>query len=231
MIDEGVLDGVDEIYALHLCPELDAGKIGYCYGGMFAGCVEFDCNITGKASHCAMPEKGANAVHAAIHVANAAFASADKHGLLINLGKVNGGVARNVVAAESSSEYTIRFYDTAKSEAVMLDIERALLDTDELFGTTHRLDVNGVYPPLINHAIAVDKVRKVSGERAVEMPPRYTAEDFSNYLLEVTGCIVWLGTGRDGKRSPLHSDTFAFDERDLLVGTELFERLIELRNA
>lgn len=231
MIDCGVLDGVDEIYALHLCPELDAGKIGYRYGGMFAGCVEFDCKISGRASHCAMPEKGADAVRASIDAADAAFAAAERNGLLINLGKIEGGVARNVIAAECVSEYTIRFYDTAKSEAFMMDLERALLDADDKYGVTHKIDVLSVYPPLINHALAVDKVRKLAGERATEMPPRYTAEDFSNYLLKTTGCMVWLGTGRDGMRSPLHSDTFAFDERDLLVGTELFERLIDMRQG
>ncbi|MDE6402130.1 MAG: amidohydrolase, partial [Clostridiales bacterium] len=55
MIDGGVMDGINEIYALHLCPELDEGKIGYCDGGMFAGCCEFDVEIDGKSSHCAMP--------------------------------------------------------------------------------------------------------------------------------------------------------------------------------
>ncbi len=231
MIEGGVLDGVDEIYALHLCPELEAGKIGYCYGGMFAGCVEFDCKIKGRAAHCAMPEKGANAVHASIDVAEAAFKAADRRGLLLNLGKITGGVARNVIAAECVSEYTVRFYDQAKSEAVMIDIERALLAADDRYGVEHRLEVLSTYPPLINHALAVDKARKAAGERAVEMPPRNTAEDFSNYLLETTGCMVWLGTGRDGMRSPLHSDTFAFDERDLLVGTELFMRLIDMRRG
>lgn len=41
--------------------------------------------------------------------------------------------------------------------------------------------------------------------------------------------MVWLGTGKDGMRSPLHSDTFAFDERALLLGTELFTKLVDMR--
>lgn len=229
MIDGGVLDGVDEIYALHLCPELDEGKVGYCYGGMFAGCVEFDIDVRGKASHCAMPELGADAVKASIFIADAAYNAAAKRNLLINLGKIDGGAARNIVADTCKSFYTLRFYDMNKCEAVMMDIERAALDSDDMFGTKHELCTQAVYPPLINDALAVDKVRAVMGELAVEMQPRNTAEDFSNYLQHVPGCMVWLGIRSEGHCAPLHSDTFSFDERALETGTELFLRLIAAR--
>ncbi len=231
MIDGGVLDGVDEIYALHLCPELDEGKIGYCYGGMFAGCVEFDVEVSGVSAHCAMPDSGADAIRASLFAANAAISISREHGLLMNLGKITGGAARNIIADSCKSEYTIRFYDTAKSEEFMLGMERALLAADDRFGTSHRLITNAVYPPLINHALAVDKIRSLAGADAVEVPPRMTAEDFSNYLLKVPGCMVWLGIRTAEHSSPLHSDTFSFDEKALLKGTELFLKIIDAHAA
>lgn len=227
MIEAGVLDGVEEIYALHLCPELDEGKIGYCYGGMFAGCCEFDLDFEGEACHCAMPELGADAVRASVMTAEGAYAAAHKHGLLINLGKISGGSARNIVADRAKSEYTLRFYDTAKCEQVMLDIERAALKADDALGTTHFIKSTAMYPPLINHALAVDKVRSIIADKCVAVPPRNTAEDFSFYLEKTPGCMVWLGTKTQKYGSPLHSDTFGFDEAALLTGTELFLKLIE----
>ena len=231
MIERGVLDGVDEIYALHVCPELDEGEVGYCYGGMFAGCCEFDCAVKGVSSHCAVPEKGADAVRASVEIANAAYAAAAAQNTLINLGKIEGGAARNIISDSCASEYTLRFYDMNKCEAVMMDIERAALACDDRLGTTHDIITRSVYPPLINHALAVDKVRALMGEQAVEVAPRNTAEDFSNYLLKVCGCMVWLGVGAEGRRSPLHSNTFSFDERALLTGTDLFMNLIAERAA
>lgn len=231
MIASGVLDGVDEIYALHLCPELESGKIGYCYGGMFAGCLEFNVTVTGKSAHCANPEKGADAVRAALDISSAAFAAASREKLLINLGKINGGAARNVVAGGCECEYTLRFYDEKKCEAVMLEIEQAALDADKTFGTSHEIKTVTMYKPLINHALCVDKVRSVMGDACVEIAPRYTAEDFSYYLDKVPGCMVWLGAKSDGHESPLHSDTFSFDESALITGTELFLKLIESRNV
>lgn len=230
MIEGGVLDGVDEIYALHLCPELDVGKIGYCYGGMFAGACEFDVNVFGTASHCAMREMGADAISASLQVAEVINGAADKLGLLLNLGKIAGGSARNIVADACKSEYTVRFYDSAKCEKFMIDAERALLASDDMFGTSHNLDTKAVYPPLVNSALCVDKARRAAGDRAVETAPRLTAEDFSNYLLRVPGCMVWLGLKEEGHDKPLHSDEFSFDERALIAGTEYFMNLIGLHD-
>lgn len=227
MIEAGVLDEVEEIYALRLCPELDEGKIGYCYGGMFAGCCEFDLDFEGKACHCAMPERGADAVRAAVTTAASAYAAAQKQGLPINLGKMSGGSVRNIIAANAKSEYTLRFYDMAKCEQVMLDIERAALEADDTLGTTHFIKSTAMYPPLINHALAIDKVRSIMTDKCVAVSPRNTAEDFSFYLEKTLGCMVWLGTKTQKYGSPDHSGAFGFDEAALLTGTELFLKLIE----
>ncbi|MBD5131505.1 MAG: amidohydrolase [Clostridiales bacterium] len=229
MIEGGVLDDVDEIYALHLCPELDEGKIGYCYGGMFAGCHEFDIEIAGKSCHCAEPKKGADAVRATVSIADEAYRIAESNGLLLNLGKLVGGAVRNIVADKCVAEYTMRFYDMSKCEAAMLEIERAAERADDEYGTSHTIKTVALYKPLINSALAVDNVRSLMGDRCVAVEPRYTAEDFSYYLTEVCGCMVWLGVKSEGHDHPLHSDCFSFDERALLTGTELFLKLIRSR--
>lgn len=231
MIENGVLDGVTEAYALHLCPELEQGKIGYCYGAMFAGCCEFDLNIAGKSGHCAMPEACADAIKSAVYVATNAYTLAEKHGISVNLGKMNGGYARNIISDNCAQEYTVRFYDMSVCENFMIDLERAALVSDDNNGTSHTITTVAVYPPLINHAIAVDRVRSVMGGSCVAVPPRNTAEDFSNFLEHTGGCMVWLGTKSEGRESPLHSKSFSFDEKALLTGTELFLKLIKSYTA
>ena len=227
MIENGVLDGVSEVYALHLCPELEQGKIGYCYGAMFAGCCEFDINYVGRSGHCASPELCADAVRSAVSVAADAYGLASNRGLSINLGKMTGGYARNIISDSCKQEYTVRFFDVSVCEGFMIELERAALKADDQNGTTHNIVTSAVYPPLINHALAVDRVRSLMGDKCVAMKPRNTAEDFSNFLENTTGCMVWLGTKAEGHDSPLHSKSFSFDERALLLGTELFIKLIQ----
>ena len=52
------------------------------------------------------------------------------------------------------------------------------------------------------------------------------AEDFSYYQLKRPGVFVFCGCMDEQHHSPLHSDTFDFDEQALLYGLELFTRLI-----
>ena len=231
MIENGVLDGVSEVYALHLCPEIEQGKIGYCYGAMFAGCCEFDIDYFGRSGHCANPELCADAIRSATSVAEKAYGLAKNRGMILNLGKMTGGYARNIISDNCKQEYTLRFFDTASCEGFMIDIERAAENADDTNGTTHNIVTSAVYPPLINHALAVDRVRSLMGDRCVAMPPRNTAEDFSNFLEQATGCMVWLGIKSEGHDSPLHSKSFSFDEAALLTGTELFIKLIESYKA
>ena len=149
--------------------------------------------------------------------------------MLYNLGKIEGGYARNIISDGCKADYTLRFYDSAKSEDVMMCAARAAAEADDRFGTVTDIVTREVYPPLINDALCVDKVRLAAGENAEPIDPRNTAEDFSNYLNVVSGCMSWLGIRDETHTSPLHSDTFGFDERALLAGTELFLKLIEMR--
>ena len=51
---------------------------------------------------------------------------------------------------------------------------------------------------------------------------RYTAEDFAFYTEKVPGCMCWLGIRDEKHTSPLHSDTFDFDESVLVKGIAAF---------
>ena len=98
------------------------------------------------------------------------------------------------------------------------------METDNLFGTEHKVLVNAVYPPLVNNPASLAKVRKIAD--VLECEPRFTAEDFAFYLQKIPGCMLWLGCRDDKHTSPLHSDTFGFDETALLTGVEIYEKLI-----
>lgn len=226
MIEGGALDGVDEIYAFHLCPELDKGRISTCYGAMFAGTVEFDVEFEGLASHCASRGDGIDALAAAADFYKKAPSAADKYksNTLFHTGHMTAGSARNIVADCAKLECTFRYFDSAAREAVMMNLAKLLTETDSAFRTTHRLTVQAVYPTLVNTAYGVDRMRSLGAD--TDTLPRYTAEDFAFYLQKTEGCMMWLGTRDETYRSPLHSDTFGFDESALLPGFELFKKLV-----
>lgn len=230
MIEAGALDGVDEIYAFHLCPELDKGKLASADGPLFAGTVEFDVTFTGLAAHCAAREQGRDALGAAVSFVsrlpemNAGFSS----NTLAHAGRLDAGTARNIVADRALVECTYRFFDPAHMEAGMMNAERVLTDITAATGVSHDLTVQSVYDPLIVDGRALRRLREVVTVETCA--PRFTSEDFSAYCKRVPGCLAWLGI-RDAKYgAPLHSDTFGFDEQALLYGVETFYRLSRARN-
>ena len=64
--------------------------------------------------------------------------------------------------------------------------------------------------------------RALLGDRFVTEKPRMIAEDFAYYQLNVPGVFVFCGCMDEEHRSPLHADTFDFDERALITGLALF---------
>lgn len=227
MIDCGALNRVDEIYAFHLCPELEIGVAATNSGALFAGAVEFDVEFTGKSCHCADKSDGNDAIGAAVNFCASAngFNKNCKGNTLFHVGAFNGGKARNIVSDNVLICCTLRFFDENQREEVLMNIADCLTKGDSMFGTSHRLIVHEVYPPLINSTEAVFKIKKLF-PALKECEPRYTAEDFAFYLNRIKGCMIWLGIRDEKFSSPLHSNTFGFDESALLTGVEIYKKII-----
>ena len=226
MISGGAIDGVSEIFAFHLCPELEIGKVASCDGAMFAGVVEFDVEIFGKSCHCADKSRGSDALAAA-----AEFATISKgvnsdciNNTLFHIGALDGGTARNIVADRALLKCTLRYFDSADTDKLMMRLERMLIDVCNKFGTEHKVIVHAVYPPLVNNPASLSRLRKLADIE--ECAPKFTAEDFAFYLEKIPGCMCWLGCGDETHRSPLHSDTFGFDEKALEYGVKIYEKLL-----
>lgn len=231
MIEHGALDGVDEIYAFHLSPETEKGVFATTADeALFAGVMEFDVCFRGKNSHCASPEKGADAIASAMRFAATAKRATEKDGdSLFHTGKMEGGSARNVVADSARLECTFRYTRRSGLETARRIINDTLAECDGMYGTTSNIVVKAVYPPLINHPSCVARLAEV-----VKLAPacgRFTAEDFAFYLEKVKGCMCWLGVRDENHDSPLHSDTFDFDESVLALGAEAFVKLAETEDA
>ena len=103
--------------------------------------------------------------------------------------------------------------------------ERMMADiagVDAAFGTKTEMVKRVFYPCVENDPAEVERVRALLGDRFVQEKPRMIAEDFSYYQLNVPGVFVFCGCMDENHKSPLHADTFDFDERALVTGLALF---------
>jgi len=226
MIEAGCLEGVDEIFALHLCPELEIGKIASTSDAMFAGKVEFAIEVFGTSAHCADPLKGRDALKAAAWIYSQFEGIKGKRkNTLTFCGSMHAGTSFNVVADYAELKCTIRYFNNNDANFIMGKIRDMLVEADNTFATMHKLNVRAAYPPLVNTAAGLKALKSV-----VEIEkclPRYTAEDFAFYLQKTDGCMAWLGCKSSYREYyPLHSNMFDFDNATLCNGLEVFYRLL-----
>lgn len=223
MIAGNCLDGVSEIYAFHLCPELAKGTFATNSSCLFAGVMEFDVRLTGKSSHCAAPDEGADALAAAARFVIESKAALGGENTLMHTGKLVAGSARNIVAGEAALECSFRYREKSALAAAKERLGELLSDIRERTGVSGAMTVRAVYPPLVNDARCVAKLRALTG--AGHMDGRFTAEDFAFYAEKVPACMCWLGVRDETHTSPLHSDTFDFDESVMKEGIRAFAML------
>lgn len=234
MIEGGALDNpkVDRIYGIHLWPAIDKGKIGVRWGPMMAQTLEFDVIVHGKSAHGASPQLGVDAIVAAAEMITFTQSiitrNVDPHqDVLLTFGKINGGVARNIIADRVELNGTLRAFNSAVFEDLERRMHAALSGLETVTGARFEFRYNMHYPCVDNPRPLVEEFYRLVGmEDTVVADPVMAAEDFACYQEAVPGMFVFLGV-RGGKNDqPLHSSRFDFDEDVLLSGVEIYRRLL-----
>lgn len=122
----------------------------------------FDLTVHGVESHAGLdPTAGASAIHALAELIPAVTALADHdRGTTINVGRINGGTGRNVVAGQASCEIDIRIQDPAEMPRIDAGFAALAVADDrikiELTGEWNRppMNPNPLSERLFDHARA-----------------------------------------------------------------------------
>jgi amidohydrolase len=229
VLTSGLLDGVDQIYALHCDPRLRTGQIGVRVGPITAASDHLEVVLRGGGGHTARPHLTQDIVFALGQVIT------ELPGLLSRLvdpraamslvwGSVEAGRAANAIPTVGRVRGTLRVFDRqAWDEAgplVRKLVDQVVAASGAEATTTYTRGV----PPVNNAAEAVDVQRvaivRALGEDALASTEQSMGgEDFAWYLDAVPGALARLGVSRPGQRTfDLHQGTFDIDETALDVG-------------
>jgi amidohydrolase len=251
MIREGVMENpkVEAIFAFHVSPMLEAGKIGYAKGPLLASADSVNIKVLGKKAHAATPEAGTDALVAAAQCVNMLQTIHSRRvstmePSVLTIGTIHGGDRGNVVADEVRMEATLRTFNEQTREAYRTYVKQTLAGCTEINGGGYQVEwVQPSYPVTVNPAGVVEwalgPVSKAVGQENVkEMAPQMGGEDFSLFQKVAPGAMFWLGVRNEAKgiTSGLHTTDFDVDEAALGVGvktaaTILWEYLTSSRPA
>lgn len=230
MVKEGVLEGVDAAFGLHIWSPVPSGKVAYTRGPIMASADSFYVKIQGKGSHGAMPHLGVDPTVAACQTVMSLHTIVSREidpfeSAVISTGEIKAGDAFNIIPDTVFMNGTVRAFDPDIRKYLAGRIEEVVRDTCSSLRCVPEFTYNFHLPSTINDPdfadLARDTLVDILGENNIfETKPTMGAEDFSFILREVPGAFMFLGTGDPEKRTdyPHHHPMFKVDDDVLVTG-------------
>jgi len=230
MVEDGAMDGVAAVMALHVHAGMPVGEISLEAGPTSAGVDSFWATISGRGAHGAYPHKGLDPVYLSAHVILALHGIVSRRlnpfdPAVVTVGSVHGGQANNVIPETVELAGTIRYRAPEVQRQIHAEIEQALA-VARVLGGEYDLRIRAGSPPVINDTGMVALLREAAGDllgsEKVKLPEKgMGAEDFAVLSAMAPGAMFRLGCRIDGDERKGHNPAFDLDEGCLPIGVAI----------
>lgn len=240
MIEDGLFDRfpMDAIYGLHNWPGVPAGHVVINPGPMMASLDTFEIILTGKGSHAAMPDKGADPIVAAAELVLGLQTITSRRlspldSAVISITQFNAGEAINVIPETAILRGTVRCLQTPMRDKVEKLIGEFVEQLPLAFGVTGKLAYKVGYPVTENNVDAAATARRAAitavGEANVQWGcnPSMASEDFAYMLNACPGAYIWLGVDGETPSAALHNPYYDFNDQVIGAGVTVWTKLVE----
>lgn len=230
MIEDGAMEGIDAVLALHVDSTHPVGIIeidGVCIS---AGVDTFYATLIGKGCHGAYPHRGVDTIFILGQVINAIHGIVSRRidpvkPAVISIGSVHGGQTHNVIPGRVEISGTIRSMDEKVRRELFAELERAL-GVARALGGDFELRIEEGFPASRNDPQVASLIRRVAidllGKDCLHPPESgMGAEDFGLLANLAPGAMFGLGTKGESELGEGHSPTFDIDERALPIGAAI----------
>ncbi|MDD8048726.1 MAG: M20 family metallopeptidase [Thomasclavelia sp.] len=231
VIKTGILKkyNVQAIFGMHLMPDYPKGKICCKEGPLMAQNGELDITIKGKSAHAGKAHLGVDAVVIASEIVNSIQLIVSRelsafHPTIINIGKMNAGTIRNIVAEDASLEGTVRVFDENDFKKIQTEINSIAKACELKYGCKVDVKLEADNPPVNNDSkLYQEFLQVVDKDNYLEVKePLMLSEDYSHYQKEIPGIFFFLGTQTKDNKAGLHTGKFNFNEDILLKAVDTY---------
>lgn len=239
MAEDGVMDDIDCIVALHIDTGYKTGEIGLSVGPQNATSDGFYLEFYGKSAHVANQQKGIDAIMMAVRAyIDIEFMLAKEikanDPIIFNVGSINGGAANNVICDKCTMFCTLRTQKEENAEYILGKIKKIIAAVAYSTGGEAKFIESKHYPIVVNDPIVTVRVA-AAAETVVgkeNLLPKKTrgmgGEDFSYFTMKKPGCMFRLGVANaeSGFGGMIHNGNLLIDEDALEVGVNTFIQFI-----
>lgn len=241
VLNSGILDefNVQGFFGMHLWPEIDSGIVGIKKNSLMGTNFVFDIVIKGKSAHVSTPQNAIDSTQILadlIQSANYIIAKINSpfEPVVINFGKIKGGVAPNIIIETINIEGTLRASNDKSLEKIVKNLKNVIKSLELKYGCTIDIIQKEItYPAVMNNENLFNKIAEDFSENknmdyVILENPSLACEDFGFYTQKFPAMFLFLGTQSDKHTNMLHSVDFDFDLAILEKGVNLYERLLRI---
>ncbi|MEE4270732.1 MAG: M20 family metallopeptidase [Thermoanaerobaculales bacterium] len=241
MINEGVLEGVAEVYGQHNWPAWPLGEMRVAAGPVMAQVHGFDITVRGVGGHGSMPQLCRDPIVAAASLVTAIQTVVSRGlgsdgGGVVSVCQLHAGTTHNVIPDTAELGGTIRSFSAQTTERILERLNEVVRGAAATFGVETELHVDEGFPVLNNDPGCVETVRRLgeevlgSGKVSSDELPMAGGEDFAYFAEARPSAFFFLGAQLPGENTPTcHHPDFDFNDDLIPVGIELFLRIVEDR--
>lgn len=193
------------------------------------GIISFDMEVTGIAAHSGVNYMlGSSAIEAAAYKILKLYALRDNEKeITVNIGKINGGSARNIVAPLVKIEGEIRYFDREDRSRILNRLSEIVNAADVLY-TSAEVCIFSDRPPLVANDGCVrlfEIARQEAGILGRQLHPRKTGGGGDAAFAGIYPIPVLDGLGPEGENSHTEREYILVDS--LSFKAELAVRIIQ----
>lgn len=232
VIEQGALDGVPRILALHCDPRVDVGQIGTRIGAITSASDTIRIELSGRGGHTSRPHLTEDLVFALAEIAVSVPAVLSRRidvrsGVSVVWGQMHAGSAPNAIPGHGFMAGTMRCLDAEAWYAAGELLDKVVREVAAPFGVEVALEHTRGVPPVINADAEISlleaSARAELGEDAVVLAPQSMGgEDFAWMTQTVPGALMRLGTRSPGGETfDLHRGDYNPDEQAISCGVSV----------
>lgn len=232
VMEQGGLEGLDRMLAVHCDPSVDVGSIGLRVGAITAASDMVHVTLSGRGGHTSRPHLSQDLTFALAKVVTEVPAVLSRRldpraAAVLVWGLVRSGSAPNVIPSKGEAMGTLRMLDSETWETVKPIFTEAVESVVAPYAVTATVSYTKGVPPVDNDNASVVALSKAAmmllGSSAVQ-PTRQSmgGEDLGWYLQQVPGAMARLGTRSPGGPTfELHQGDLVVDEQSVLITAKL----------
>ncbi|UFJ39599.1 amidohydrolase [Brevibacillus humidisoli] len=236
MVDAGVVDDVDYLFAGHLGMTARTNSQVVCSVTQLFASTKMDVHLEGIPAHAAFaPHEGRNALMAAATMA-VQLQGISRHGggaSRINVGMLQAGEGRNIIPSRASLKLETRGANNEVNQYMTDEAIRIIRSVAHMYGVKERIELVGQSisapcdPELIT--LVQDAANAVEGVAEVLESMPFRASEDAAYLMEAVqkrgGMATYLLFGTE-LAAGHHHYAFDFNEETLPLAVEVYANLL-----